>query len=95
MPSAICRATATAPGSASCWQRDRIVGVDINPDKRSYAEHFGMTDFINPKEVADVVATIVEMLDGGADYSFDCTAASTAIIPPPITRILLDWVSSL
>ena len=52
---------------------DRIVGVDINPDKKVWGEHFGMTDFVNPKEVDDVVATLVAMLDGGADYSFDCT----------------------
>ena len=52
---------------------DRIVGVDINPAKREWGEKFGMTDFVNPKETADVVQHLVDMLDGGADYSFDCT----------------------
>ncbi|MEL6877534.1 MAG: S-(hydroxymethyl)glutathione dehydrogenase/class III alcohol dehydrogenase [Pseudomonadota bacterium] len=52
---------------------DRIVGVDINPAKREWGEKFGMTDFVNPKETSDVVGHLVEMLDGGADYSFDCT----------------------
>jgi len=52
---------------------DRIVGVDINPAKREWGERFGMTDFVNPKETSDVVAHLVDMLDGGADYSFDCT----------------------
>ena len=52
---------------------DRIVGVDINPDKEAWGRKFGMTDFVNPKQTKDVVAKIVEMLDGGADYSFDCT----------------------
>jgi S-(hydroxymethyl)glutathione dehydrogenase / alcohol dehydrogenase len=52
---------------------NRIVGVDINPERKVWGEHFGMTDFLNPREVDDVVATIVAMLDGGADYSFDCT----------------------
>ena len=52
---------------------DRIVGVDLNPAKREPAERFGMTDFVNPKEFGDVVAHLVEVLDGGADYSFDCT----------------------
>ena len=51
----------------------RIVGVDLNPAKRSHAEAFGMTDFVNPSDVDDVVAHIVALLDGGADYSFDCT----------------------
>ena len=52
---------------------DRIVGVDINPEKKTWGEHFGMTDFVNPKDVSDVVAHLVELLDGGADFSFDCT----------------------
>ncbi len=51
---------------------DRIIGVDINPDKRGLAERFGMTDFINPKEVDDPVAAIVDLTDGGVDYSFEC-----------------------
>ncbi|WP_133366057.1 S-(hydroxymethyl)glutathione dehydrogenase/class III alcohol dehydrogenase [Qipengyuania sediminis] len=51
----------------------RIVGIDINPERRAWGERFGMTDFVNPHEVEDVVAHIVALLDGGADYSFDCT----------------------
>jgi S-(hydroxymethyl)glutathione dehydrogenase/alcohol dehydrogenase len=51
----------------------RIVGVDVNPAKEAWGRQFGMTDFVNPMEVGDVVPHIVEMLDGGADYSFDCT----------------------
>ena len=51
---------------------DRIVGVDLNPDRRALAEKFGMTDFINPNEVDDVVAAIVDLTDGGVDYSFEC-----------------------
>ena len=51
----------------------RIVGVDINPAKEEWGRRFGMTDFVNPKEVGNVVETLVNMLDGGADYSFDCT----------------------
>ncbi|MGE4371497.1 MAG: S-(hydroxymethyl)glutathione dehydrogenase/class III alcohol dehydrogenase [Xanthobacter sp.] len=54
---------------------DKIIGVDINPSKVEIAKKFGMTDFINPKEVgADkVVAAILDATDGGADFSFDCT----------------------
>ena len=51
---------------------DRIIGVDINPDKRGLAEQFGMTDFINPAEVNDPVGAIVDLTDGGVDYSFEC-----------------------
>ena len=51
---------------------DRIIGVDVNDAKRPLAEKFGMTNFINPGEVDDVVAAIVELTDGGVDYSFEC-----------------------
>ena len=51
---------------------DRIIGVDLNSDKRALAEKFGMTDFVNPNDVDDVVAAIVDMTDGGVDYSFEC-----------------------
>jgi S-(hydroxymethyl)glutathione dehydrogenase / alcohol dehydrogenase len=51
---------------------DRIIGVDTNPAKRPLAEKFGMTDFIDPNEVDDVVAAIVDLTDGGVDYSFEC-----------------------
>ncbi len=51
---------------------DRIVGVDTNPGKRALAEQFGMTHFVNPKEVDDLVGHLVELTDGGADYSFEC-----------------------
>ncbi|MBV25757.1 MAG: S-(hydroxymethyl)glutathione dehydrogenase/class III alcohol dehydrogenase [Gemmatimonadetes bacterium] len=51
---------------------DRIIGVDINADKRPLAEKFGMTDFINPTVVDDVVASIVDLTSGGVDYSFEC-----------------------
>ncbi len=53
---------------------DQIVGVDLNPDKKAMAEKFGMTDFVNPKEVdGDLVAYLVNLTKGGADYTFDAT----------------------
>ncbi|MEN3160716.1 S-(hydroxymethyl)glutathione dehydrogenase/class III alcohol dehydrogenase [Tistrella mobilis] len=60
---------------------DRIIGVDINPAKRAMAEAFGMTHFINPKEVgADrVVQAITDLTGGGVDYSFDCTGNTTVM----------------
>jgi S-(hydroxymethyl)glutathione dehydrogenase/alcohol dehydrogenase len=52
---------------------NRIVGVDTNPAKRPLAERFGMTDFVDPKEHGDrLVAHLVELTGGGADYSFEC-----------------------
>ena len=51
----------------------QIVGVDLNPAKRELAEKFGMTDFVNPKEVeGDLVPYLVDLTKGGADYSFEC-----------------------
>ena len=50
----------------------RIIGVDLNPSKVEMARQFGMTDFVNPSEVDDVVAHIQSMSDGGPDYSFEC-----------------------
>jgi S-(hydroxymethyl)glutathione dehydrogenase/alcohol dehydrogenase len=50
-----------------------IVGVDTNPAKRSFGERFGMTHFVNPKEVGqDLVPYLVNLTRGGADYSFEC-----------------------
>jgi S-(hydroxymethyl)glutathione dehydrogenase/alcohol dehydrogenase len=50
-----------------------IVGVDLNADKKAIAERFGMTHFVNPKEVeGDLVAYLVDLTGGGADYSFEC-----------------------
>ena len=48
-----------------------IVGVDLNPAREGLARKFGMTHFLNPKG-KDVVAQIVELTGGGADYSFEC-----------------------
>ncbi len=53
---------------------DQIVGVDINPGRIEMAEKFGMTDFVNSKEVeGDLVAHLVDLTKGGADYTFDAT----------------------
>src|SRR5512147_3119825 len=57
---------------------DMIVGVDINPAKKAVAEKFGMTHFVNPREVkGDLVAHLVELTNGGADYSFECVGNTT------------------
>ena len=59
---------------------DMIIGVDLNNDKKHWGERFGMTHFVNPKEVdGDIVPYLVNLTKrgadqiGGADYTFDCT----------------------
>jgi S-(hydroxymethyl)glutathione dehydrogenase / alcohol dehydrogenase len=57
---------------------DMIVGVDVNPARRAIAEKFGMTHFLNPREVqGDLVPHIVNLTGGGADYSFECVGDVT------------------
>ena len=51
---------------------DRIIGIDTNPMKEALARRFGMTDFINPENSADVTTEIIDLTDGGVDYSFEC-----------------------
>jgi S-(hydroxymethyl)glutathione dehydrogenase / alcohol dehydrogenase len=51
---------------------DKIIGVDINPAREAMARQFGMTHFLNPKEHENIVDAIVQLTDGGADYSFEC-----------------------
>ncbi len=60
---------------------DRIVGVDLNPAKAEMARRFGMTDFLNPDEVGrdSVVAEIVRLTDGGADFSFECIGSTATM----------------
>src|ERR1700722_17088903 len=70
---------------------DMIIGVDTNNGKKAWGERFGMTHFVNPKEVGgDVVAHLVNMTKrgadqiGGADYTFDCTGNVTVMRLGPI-----------
>ncbi len=52
---------------------NRIVGVDVNPARETLARKFGMTHFVNPREVeGDLVPYLVHLTQGGADYSFEC-----------------------
>jgi S-(hydroxymethyl)glutathione dehydrogenase/alcohol dehydrogenase len=65
---------------------DMIIGVDLNNDKKVWGERFGMTHFVNPKEIdGDIVPYLVNLtkrrgdLIGGADYTFDCTGNTTVM----------------
>ena len=51
---------------------DRIIGIDINPAREKLGRDFGLTDFINPNETENITETIVDLTDGGVDYSFEC-----------------------
>ena len=51
---------------------DKIIGVDLNPAREAMARKFGMTHFLNPKDHENIVDAIVQLTDGGADYSFEC-----------------------
>ena len=58
---------------------DKIVGIDVNPAREAMARRFGMTHFIDPKGVPNVVDAIVQLTDGGADYSFECIGNTTTM----------------
>ena len=58
---------------------DRIIGVDLNPDREKLGREFGMTDFINPKDVDNVTEAIIDLTDGGVDYSFECIGNTTTM----------------
>ena len=58
---------------------DKIIGIDVNPAREVMARKFGMTHFINAKETPKVVDAIVQLTDGGADYSFECIGNTTTM----------------
>jgi S-(hydroxymethyl)glutathione dehydrogenase/alcohol dehydrogenase len=59
---------------------DKIIGVDLNPKKRALAEKFGMTHFVNPREIeGELVPWLVNLTGGGADYSFECIGNVTTM----------------
>jgi S-(hydroxymethyl)glutathione dehydrogenase/alcohol dehydrogenase len=51
---------------------DIIIGIDLNPAREALARKFGMTHFLNPKDVPNIVEAITDLTDGGVDYSFEC-----------------------
>ncbi len=58
---------------------DKIIGIDLNPEREAMARRFGMTHFVNPKQVDNVVDAVVQITDGGADYSFECIGNTTTM----------------
>jgi S-(hydroxymethyl)glutathione dehydrogenase/alcohol dehydrogenase len=73
----------------------QIVGVDINPAREAMARRFGLTDFVNPNEVdGDLVAELVSLTRGGADYSFECVG-STKLMRQALECCHKGWGTSV
>ncbi|MCW6536849.1 S-(hydroxymethyl)glutathione dehydrogenase/class III alcohol dehydrogenase [Sphingomonas lycopersici] len=72
----------------------RIIGVDINPDREAWGRKFGMTDFVNPKDVGDIVQHLIAMTDGGGDYTFDCTG-NTVVMRQALESAHRGWGESI
>jgi len=72
-----------------------IVGVDINPAREEWGRKFGMTHFVNPKSVkGDLVAHLVELTGGGADYTFECTG-NVAVMRQALESCHRGWGESI
>ena len=74
---------------------DRIVGVDVNPDKAEWGRRFGMTHFVNLRDVeGDLVQHLVALTDGAADYTFDCTG-NTDVMRTALEACHRGWGESI
>jgi S-(hydroxymethyl)glutathione dehydrogenase/alcohol dehydrogenase len=73
-----------------------ILGIDINPDREEWGRQFGMTHFLNSKGMSrdETVAKIVELTDGGADYSFDATG-NTEVMRTALECCHRGWGTSI
>ncbi|URD60567.1 S-(hydroxymethyl)glutathione dehydrogenase/class III alcohol dehydrogenase [Sphingomonas sp. KRR8] len=74
----------------------RIIGIDINPDREEWGRQFGMTHFLNTKGMSrdEIVAKVVELTDGGADYSFDATG-KTEVMRTALECCHRGWGTSI
>jgi S-(hydroxymethyl)glutathione dehydrogenase/alcohol dehydrogenase len=74
---------------------DKIVGVDVNDSKEEWGRRFGMTHFVNPAKVSgELVAHLVALTDGGADYTFDCTG-NTNVMRTALEACHRGWGTSI
>ncbi len=73
-----------------------IVGIDLNPDREAWGRQFGMTHFINAtgKSRDALIAEILALTDGGADYSFDCTG-NTEVMRTALECCHRGWGTSI
>ncbi|MXS85859.1 S-(hydroxymethyl)glutathione dehydrogenase/class III alcohol dehydrogenase [Nitrosomonas sp. HPC101] len=58
---------------------DKIIGIDINPEREALGRQFGMTHFIHPGQVENTIDAVIQLTDGGADYSFECIGNTTVM----------------
>lgn len=58
---------------------DKIIGIDLNPEREVLGRQFGMTHFIDPSQVENVIDAVIQLTDGGADYSFECIGNTTVM----------------
>ena len=74
----------------------RIIGVDINPDREEWGRRFGMTHFLNSKGLSreETIAAILELTDGGADYTFDATG-NTEVMRTALEACHRGWGTSI
>ena len=74
----------------------RIIGVDINPDREEWGRRFGMTHFLNSKGLSreETIAKVLELTDGGADYSFDATG-NTEVMRTALEACHRGWGTSI
>jgi S-(hydroxymethyl)glutathione dehydrogenase/alcohol dehydrogenase len=74
---------------------NQIIGVDINSAREEWGRKFGMTHFVNPKDVkGDLVAHLVDLTGGGADYTFDCTG-NTQVMRTALEACHRGWGESI
>ncbi len=75
---------------------NKIIGVDINPDREEWGRKFGMTDFINGKGLSrdETIAQILALTDGGADFTFDCTG-NTEVMRTALEACHRGWGTSI
>ncbi|MFA6115705.1 MAG: S-(hydroxymethyl)glutathione dehydrogenase/class III alcohol dehydrogenase [Sphingomonas sp.] len=75
---------------------NKIIGVDINPDREEWGRRFGMTDFIDArgKSREDTIAAILALTDGGADFTFDCTG-NTEVMRTALEACHRGWGTSI
>jgi S-(hydroxymethyl)glutathione dehydrogenase/alcohol dehydrogenase len=75
---------------------NKIIGVDINPDREEWGRQFGMTDFIDArgKSREDTIAAILALTDGGADFTFDCTG-NTEVMRTALEACHRGWGTSI
>ena len=73
-----------------------IIGIDINPDREDWGRRFGMAAFLNTQGMSreEIVARVVELTDGGADYSFDCTG-NTEVMRTALECCHRGWGTSV